>query len=135
MEILIKAKYNLHKSLPGLPGYSGLVWLLENTLSVVVVAGVVVGLVEGIFLVIGSYPVGLGGALAGSGHTMPGLSWTQLLESTSNTRAPVQVCRIDFLCSHWKYWLQSVGCLKKLPSSNWHGSHAFTLKRTKNHYV
>lgn len=96
-------QYIYHGSLLGLPGYSGLVWLLENTLSVVVVAGVVVGLVEGIFLVMDSYPGGLGGALAGSGQTMPGLSWTQLLDSTSNTRAPVQVCRIDFLCSHWKY--------------------------------
>lgn len=94
----------------GLPGYTDLVWLLENTLSVVE-EGVVVGLVTGIFLVKGSYPVGLGGASAGSGHTIPGLSWTQLFEDTSNTSSPVQVCSIDFLCSHWKYLLQSVGCL------------------------
>ena len=62
--------------------------------------GGVVVLAEGIFLVTGSYPGGLGGALEGSGHTIPGLSWTQLLEAASNTSAPVQVCSIDFLCSH-----------------------------------
>lgn len=67
LEILIKVKYNLYKFLFGLLGYLGLVWLLENILLVVVVVGVVVGLVEGIFFVIGLYFEGLGGVLVGFG--------------------------------------------------------------------
>lgn len=66
LEILIKVKYNLYKFLFGLLGYLGFVWLLENILLVVVV-GVVVGLVEGIFFVIGLYFEGLGGVLVGFG--------------------------------------------------------------------
>lgn len=75
LEILIKVKYNLYKFLFGLLGYLGLVWLLENILLVVVVVGVVVGLVEGIFFVIGLYFVGLGGVLVGFGYIMFGLLW------------------------------------------------------------
>lgn len=67
LEILIKVKYNLYKFLFGLLGYLGFVWLLENILLVVVVVGVVVGLVEGIFFVIGLYFEGLGGVLVGFG--------------------------------------------------------------------
>lgn len=66
LDILIKVKYNLYKFLFGLLGYLGFVWLLENILLVVVV-GVVVGLVEGIFFVIGLYFEGLGGVLVGFG--------------------------------------------------------------------
>lgn len=75
LEILIKVKYNLYKFLFGLLGYLGFVWLLENILLVVVVVGVVVGLVEGIFFVIGLYFVGLGGVLVGFGYIMFGLLW------------------------------------------------------------
>lgn len=75
LEILIKVKYNLYKFLFGLLGYLGLVWLLENILLVVVVVGVVVGLVEGIFFVIGLYFEGLGGVLVGFGYIMFGLLW------------------------------------------------------------
>lgn len=75
LEILVKVKYNLYKFLFGLLGYLGLVWLLENILLVVVVVGVVVGLVEGIFFVIGLYFEGLGGVLVGFGYIMFGLLW------------------------------------------------------------
>jgi hypothetical protein len=96
--------------IPGLAGYKGLVnrFVLTGVDNAVVVTSgnggedvVVTSLVfcEG----------GLGGASAGSGHTIPGLCGTQTFEFESKTVSPAHVLTFEALCSHWKYLLHSIG--------------------------